>query len=83
MTITSEMRCDMIAACVPADRVKKIFIKGTDEHGKPFEETTVSPAFAEARANGVAWCPGLKELDLTMTITFKDKSIGIWRLTKF
>lgn len=80
---TDTMRCDMISACLPASRVKKIHISGTDEHGKAFEDTTDSPAYAEARANGIAWCPGLKVLDLTMSVTFKDKSAGVWRLTKF
>lgn len=81
--MTQTMRVDMINACILAGSVKNILITGIDATGKPYSQETKSPAFAEACANGIAWTPGLKELDLLMTVTFRDRSAGVWKLTKF
>ena len=81
--MTQTMRVDMIQACILAESVKTILITGTDALGKPYSQETKSPVFAEACANGIAWAPGLKEVDLLMTVAFKDRSAGAWKLTKF
>lgn len=76
------MRVDMIMACIMASRVKSIHLGGVNEHGEPVDETNDSPAYTEARVNAIARFPGVV-LDLTMTVVFKDRSVGVWKLTKF
>lgn len=75
------MRSHHVQDVLASSKIRDIHLSGSAEHG-PVDESTDSLDYLQARINGIVWCGTNRPVDLLLTVVFRDKSVGVWQLTK-